>query len=89
MKRAEQITTAEYTYTVHFRLEPEGGYTVLCPALPGLVSYGETLEEARVMAADAIAGYLECLREDGEPIPSSDAATIEHVEPVKVKLQAV
>ncbi len=89
MKRAEQITTAEYTYTVHFRPEPEGGYTVLCPALPGLVSYGETLEEARAMAADAIAGHLECLREDGEPIPSSDAAASEHVEPVKVKLQTV
>ena len=69
MKRAEQITTAEYTYTVHFRPEPEGGYTVLCPALPGLVSYGETLEEARAMADRGIAGYLECLREDGEPMP--------------------
>ena len=43
-----------------------------CPALPGLVTYGETLEEARAMAADAIRGYIECLQEDGEPIPESD-----------------
>ena len=34
-----------------------------CPALPGFVTYGETLEEARAMAADAIGGYIECLRE--------------------------
>lgn len=24
------------------------------------------------MAADVIAGYVECLREDGEPVPASD-----------------
>jgi antitoxin HicB len=42
---------------------------VTCPALPGLVTYGQSLEEARAMAADAIRGYIECLREDGEPIP--------------------
>jgi antitoxin HicB len=45
---------------------------VTCPALPGLVSHGETLEEAQAMADDAIRGYIECLREDGEPIPESD-----------------
>jgi antitoxin HicB len=74
MQHDETITAAEYTYTVLFKPEPEGGYTVTCPALPGLVTYGETLEEARSMAADAIRGYIECLREDGEPIPESDPA---------------
>jgi predicted RNase H-like HicB family nuclease len=34
------------TYTFVFNPEPEGGYTVTCPALPGLVTYGETLQEA-------------------------------------------
>jgi predicted RNase H-like HicB family nuclease len=42
--------------------------------LPGLVTDGETLEEARAMVADAIRGYIECLQEDGEPIPDSDSA---------------
>lgn len=32
------------TYTFAFDLEPEGGFTVTCPALPGIVTYGETLE---------------------------------------------
>ena len=54
-----------------------GGYTVTCPALPGLVTEGDTLEEARLMAADAIRGYLESLRMDGEPIPIDHIITEE------------
>ena len=62
----------EYTYTVVFEPEEEGGYTVTCPALPGLVTYGDTPEEARAMAADAIACYLESLRKDGLSVPLDD-----------------
>ena len=61
--------------------EPEGGCTGTYPALPGLVTYGATVDEARVMAADAIQGYIEGLRKDGEPIPESDpvpALPVEH-----------
>ena len=71
MRRKESVSAAAYAYTVLLQPEPEGGYTVTCAALPGLVTYGATLEEARAMAADAIRGYVECLREDGEPIPES------------------
>lgn len=56
-------------YTVLFEPAEEGGYVVTCPALPGLVSEGDTLEEARAMAADAIRAYLESLRKDGEQPP--------------------
>lgn len=88
MAHKEPITTAEYAYTVLLRQEPEGGYTVTCPALPGLVSYGESLEEARHMAAEAIEAYLESLQKDGEPIPASDASEPKPVaEQVRVKLQ--
>ena len=69
MNHQEPIATAEYTYTVLLQPEPEGGFTVTCPALPGLVTYGETLAEARVMAAEAIECYLESLQKDGLPIP--------------------
>lgn len=41
-----------------------GGYVVTCPALPGLVTEGDTLEEAREMATDAIRGYLESLQKE-------------------------
>jgi len=61
------------TYTFLFNPEPEGGYTVTCPALPGLVTHGETLEEAREMARDAMNGLIEVMLEQGEAIPESDA----------------
>ena len=59
-----------HNYTIFFQPAEEGGYVVTCPALPGLVTEGDTLEEAREMAADAIRGYLESLQRDGQPIPS-------------------
>ena len=55
-------------YTVLFEPAEEGGYVVTCPALPGLVTEGDTLAEARVMAADAIRAYLDGLRSDGQPV---------------------
>jgi predicted RNase H-like HicB family nuclease len=61
------------TYTFVFNPEPEGGFTVTCPALPGLVTYGETLDEARAMALDAMQGLIEVMIEQGEPIPGSDS----------------
>jgi predicted RNase H-like HicB family nuclease len=71
MTTARQETTGvhEYRYTVLFEPAEEGGYTVTCPALPGLVTEGDTLEEARAMAAEAIQGYLESLAKDGLPYP--------------------
>lgn len=60
----------EYGFTVLFEPAPEGGYVVTCPALPGLVTEGDTMEEARVMVKDAIRAYLESLHKDGLPVPS-------------------
>lgn len=59
------------TYTFVFNPEPEGGYTVTCPALPGLVTYGQTLDEARHMARDAMEGLIEVMIEQGDAIPES------------------
>jgi len=73
MKTAKKL---ELQYNVIFRPEPEGGFTVLVPALPGCVSYGRTLKEARQMAADAIEGYIVSLRKRKEPIPSDDETFI-------------
>ena len=55
-----------------FRPEPEGGFTVIVPALLGCVTHGRTLAEAKKMAKDAIAGYIESLKKHKEPIPSDD-----------------
>jgi antitoxin HicB len=72
---------ADYQYTVVFEPGEEGGYVVTVPALPGLVTEGDTLEEARTMAKDAIRGYLESLLKHGEEIPLEPTpATVELVE---------
>jgi predicted RNase H-like HicB family nuclease len=67
------LSAREYRYTVFFDPAEEGGYVVTCPSLPGLVTEGDTLAEARAMAVDAIRGYLEALAKDGVPIPPGDA----------------
>lgn len=60
---------AEYGYTTVFEPLPEGGYNVLIPAIPEICTGGETLEEAREMAIDAIRCYLESAIRTGEEIP--------------------
>jgi predicted RNase H-like HicB family nuclease len=66
------VSLREYRYAVLFEPAEEGGYVVTCPSLPGLVTEGDTIEEARAMAAEAIRGYLEALAKDGLPIPPED-----------------
>jgi predicted RNase H-like HicB family nuclease len=87
MKRKEAVTGVETAYLCHFRPEPEGGYTVTCPALPPVVTYGATLDEARANAREAIALCLEIMREEGQPIPPADRdprKAIQELVPVKL-----
>jgi predicted RNase H-like HicB family nuclease len=56
------------------RNSSSAGYQVTVPLLPGLITYGRTLEEAREMARDAIRCHLEGLRKDGERIPNEKTA---------------
>jgi antitoxin HicB len=63
-------------FNIVLRPEPEGGFTALVPALPGCVTYGQTLAEAKEMARDAIAGYVESLRKHGEPVPTDDETLV-------------
>lgn len=84
MAHKEPVTAIERTYTVVFQPCDRGyGYTVTCPALPGVVSEGESLEDARTKAKEAIEIYLESLQEDGLPIPESEE---DLVEPIRVSV---
>ena len=65
------------TYRVLLTEEPEGGFTVSVPSLPGCISYGETLEEGLAMAREAIEGYIAVLKDSGDPIPD-DSSTFEY-----------
>lgn len=59
-------------YKISLRKEPEGGYTVTVPSLPGCVTYGDTIEEAINMAREAIQLYIESLKAHREEIPTED-----------------
>jgi antitoxin HicB len=76
------VRVGQYTYTVVITPNDPDGYLVTCPALPGVVTQGDTFDEARAMAADAITCYLESLIEDGLPIPIDEAI----IAPVSVKV---
>jgi len=52
-------------------------YGVSFPDLPGVISAGRTLDEARAMAAEALALHLEGLAEDGEAVP--EPSTLEEI----------
>lgn len=71
-------------YTVFFEPAIEGGFIAHVPSLPGLVTQGETLEEAKMMAQDAIEGYLSVLIEDGEDIPIEPEQT--EISKIKVRV---
>ena len=60
------------SYRILLRKEPEGGYTVIVPSLPGCVTFGDTLEEGIEMAKEAIQLYIESLKEHGEPVPTEE-----------------
>lgn len=60
-------------YDVLFEEQPDGGYTVTVPSLPGCISEGDTFEEAKENISDAIKLYLEDLDADGEEIPYRDS----------------
>lgn len=66
----------------------EGGYEVIVPALPEVVTYGQTLEEAKEMAIDAIKCHLEGLIKAGESIPR-DITTKPITETIEVSFETV
>ena len=66
---SKKLSTKEYSYSVIYEPIKQGGYHVMVPLLPGLVTYGRTFEEARKMARDAVECYVESLAEEKEVIP--------------------
>jgi predicted RNase H-like HicB family nuclease len=87
MKRGEAISTLSAQYVCTFQPDSEGGYSVRCPAFPELISHGESLEEARAMAREALELCVEAYQEEGRPLPPSDVeprTTIKEIVPVKL-----
>lgn len=61
--------TRTSTYRVLLRRKPESGYTAIVPSLPGCITYGKTLDEAKANVREAIELYIESLEAHGEEIP--------------------
>lgn len=64
--------TRHLNYRILLTKEPEGGYTVTVPTLPGCITFGESIDEAVSMAKEAIELYLESLVAHGEIIPTEE-----------------
>jgi predicted RNase H-like HicB family nuclease len=65
--RAEGIIMRHYIGLIH--QDAESDFGVSFPDLPGVVTAGTTLDEARDMAEEALALHIEGLIEDGDAIP--------------------
>ena len=59
-------------YRILLRKEPEGGYSVIVPSLPGCITFGESIDKAIKMAKEAIELYIESLKKHGEKIPTEE-----------------
>jgi antitoxin HicB len=75
----------EFTITILLEPAEEGGFLVLVPALPEVVTHGDTEREALAMAEDAIRLAIEYRKEQGEAMP---AATTPELRQVKIALPA-
>jgi predicted RNase H-like HicB family nuclease len=56
-------------YIAYLHKDKDSDYGVSFPDFPGCITAGSTLEEARRMAAEALAFHIQGMREDGEKIP--------------------
>ncbi|MSP82049.1 MAG: type II toxin-antitoxin system HicB family antitoxin [Alphaproteobacteria bacterium] len=71
--------TVEHRYSVAFEPQAEGGFTVLVPALPEVVTEGDTEQEALRMTEEAIRAILDYRRDHGLPIPVDVAPKLREV----------
>jgi len=60
-----------YNYKILLTKEDEGGYMVTVPALAGCLTQGDTIDEALIMAQEAIELYIEELKARGEKVPDN------------------
>jgi predicted RNase H-like HicB family nuclease len=72
-------------YSVKIHAAEEGGFWTEVPALPGCFTQGETLDEVRVMAKEAIEGFLEMLVRHGKGIPVEDNQDVVGTLEIQVK----
>ncbi len=68
-----------FDFTVELEPQPEGGFTVSVPALPEVVTEGDSEAEAMAMAEDAIRAVLAYRRDHGIPIQGDAQPTVRKI----------
>jgi len=68
-----------YSFSVVLEPQAEGGFTVLVPALPEVVTEGDTEAEALANVEDAIRLVLSYRRDQGLAIPGDTVPEVRHV----------
>jgi len=86
-------------YLALIHKEADSDFGVSFPDFPGCITAGNTLEEAKVMAAESLRGHIAAMRAAGLPIPepSTLGAIMQHEDyadslallPVEASLAAV
>ncbi len=71
--------TANYSFSVILEPQEEGGFTVLVPALPEVITEGDTEQEALANAEEAIRAIVSYRRDRGIAIPADAAPEIRRV----------
>ncbi|MEA5511593.1 type II toxin-antitoxin system HicB family antitoxin [Crocosphaera sp. UHCC 0190] len=65
------------TYIATIHKDNDSDYGVQFYDFPGCISVGETIEEAKVMATEALNGHINLILADGEQIP--EPSTLETI----------
>jgi antitoxin HicB len=71
--------TVSYSYSVILEPQEGGGFTVLVPALPEVVTEGDNEQEALANAEEAIRAIIEYRQEQGIALPSDARPEIHRV----------
>lgn len=71
-------------YTIVLTREPEGGFTITAPTLPGYVGFAETEVEALKLAEEGVKFHIESLVAEGQPVPEE----VESPRVIRVKIAA-
>jgi predicted RNase H-like HicB family nuclease len=75
------------SYVAYLRKDKDSDYGIEFPDLPGCISAGRSLEEAKAMAVEALAGHVALLRQEGMPVP--DPSTLDQLAEDPNRLDAV
>ncbi|MBI2842618.1 MAG: type II toxin-antitoxin system HicB family antitoxin [Armatimonadetes bacterium] len=71
-------------YTIVITPEPDGGFTITVPALPGYVGFADIEEEALALAEEGIRFHIESLIAEGQPVPEE----VEHPRILRLSVAA-